>query len=421
MFKKTILPNGLRLVTIPVEGTKTATVLVLVNTGSRFEDRKINGVSHFLEHMFFKGTKKRSNTKAISEELDRVGGEFNAFTHKEYTGYYAKVGSPHLDMALDVISDIFLNSKLDAKEIKREKGVIVEEINMYLDTPMRYVGDLFEQLLYGDNSMGWDIAGNKEVVRSLERPDFIKYFNSHYLTENTIVCVSGNIDSESVIRKVSQYFKKARHGVQPKVSPAKMTNGGQSVLLHYKETDQTHLYLGVPAYDLFDPRRYALILLSAILGGYMSSRLWLSVREKNGLAYYVRAGAQFYTDSGYFAVKAGSDNTRVDKTIKTIVNELKKIKQKPVGKEELKKAKENIKGSLMIDLESSDALADFFGLQEILTKNILTLEEVFASIEKVTTKDIFSVARDILKTEKLRLAMIGPFKEDEKFKRLLSL
>lgn len=421
MFQKTTLQNGLRILTIPVQGTKTVTVLILVKTGSRYETKNISGISHFLEHMFFKGTKKRPNTKQISEELDRVGGEFNAFTHREYTGYYAKVASAYLDLVLDVISDIFFNSKFNAKEIEREKGVIIEEINMYLDTPMRYVETLFEQLMYGDSPMGWDIAGDKQVIKDLARPQFLKYLNSNYLTKNTLVCVSGNIDKESIVNKTKQYFKKTKNGNDPQSLPAKIINNGHKILIQYKETDQAHICLGTSGYNISDPRRFAFVLLSSILGGYMSSRLWLSVRERQGLAYYVKSNAQLYTDTGYLSIQAGSDNKRVAQTIKTVIQELKKIKQKQIGVQELKKAKENIKGSLTIELESSDALANFFGLQEILTGKTLTLEQIFAKIDAVTSKDILQVSRDILKTEKLKLAMIGPFKEKERFESLLTL
>lgn len=421
MFQKTTLQNGLRVLTIPVEGTKTVTVLVLVNTGSRYETKKISGISHFLEHMFFKGTKNRPNTKSISEELDRVGGEFNAFTHKEYTGYYAKVAAPYLDLALDVISDIFLNSKFDAKEIEKEKGVIIEEINMYLDTPMRYVSDIFEQLMYGDTPMGWDIAGEKEVIKSLSRPQFIKYLKSNYSAKNTLVCVSGNIDNSSIAQKIQRSFGKTKDNIEPDYIPVKIANNGPSVLIKEKNTDQTHICLGAEGYNLSDPRRYAFILLGAILGGYMSSRLWLAVRERLGLAYYVRASAQFYTDSGYLVVQAGSDNSRVAKAIQTIVAELKKIKEKNVSRQELQKAKDNIKGSLMLDLESSDSLANFFGLQEVLTGKTLTLEEIFNMIDKVTIQDIQAVAQDIIKNDKLKLAMIGPFQDKDKFLKLLKV
>lgn len=442
MFQKTTLQNGLRILTIPTQGTKTVTVLILVKTGSRYETKNISGISHFLEHMFFKGTKKRPNTKQISEELDRVGGEFNAFTHKEYTGYYAKVASAHLDLALDVISDIFFNSKFDTKEIEREKGVIIEEINMYLDTPMRYVETLFEQLMYGNNPMGWDIAGDKQVIKDLARPQFLKYLNSNYLTKNTLVCVSGNIDKESIINKSStnlmrkrmgqkdqelvldktkQYFKTTKNGNNPQSLPAKIINNGPKILIQHKETDQAHICLGTSGYSISDPRRFAFIILSSILGGYMSSRLWLSVRERQGLAYYVKSNAQLYTDTGYLSIQAGSDNKRVVQTIKTILKELKKITQKQIGASELNKAKENIKGGLTIELESSDALANFFGLQEILTGKTLTLEQIFAKIDTVTSKDILQVSRDILKTEKLKLAMIGPFKEKKQFESLLTL
>lgn len=412
MYKKRILANGLRLVTVPMKGTKAVTVLVLVGSGSKYENKQNNGISHFLEHMFFKGTKKRPNTLAIAETLDRVGGEYNAFTGKEYTGYYAKVDAKHLDLALDWVSDIFLNSKLDSKEIEREKGVIIEEINMYLDTPMMYISDLWDQLLYNNQPAGWSILGNKEVIANVKRSQLVDYLKKHYLAKNTVVVVTGNVG------KVKDYFKNIKKG-QPKVKKKVIEKQEKpGVLIEYKKTDQTHLYLGVRAYSIFDERKYALGLLGVILGGNMSSRLWISVREREGLGYYIRTSAQNYTDSGYLVTRAGVDNKRVERAIKIILNEYKKMTQEKVSIAELKKAKDYIKGSTILDLESSDAIASFFGGQEILTNKILTPEEKFVKIEAVTINDIYEAANDIFRPEKLNLALIGPFRNKDKFEKI---
>lgn len=384
--------------------------------------RKNNGVSHFLEHMLFKGTQKRPTTLDIAETLDKVGGDYNAFTDKEYTGYWAKVDNKHLDLALDWVSDIFLNSVLDSEEINREKGVIIEEINMYLDTPIQYIGDVWEELLYGDCPAGWNIAGSKENVSKMTRNNFVQYLNERYLANNTVVVIAGNIKEIQGIRKKAQnYFKNIKLGKSKGKNKVIEKQENPQVLINYKKTDQTHFYLGFRTYNIFDKRKYALSLLSAILGGNMSSRIWISVRERHGLGYYIRTTTQSYTDTGYLATRAGVDNTRVELAIKLILDEYKKISKERVSIQELKKAKDFIKGSTILNLESSDSIASFFGGQEILTNNILTLKEKFAKIEAVTVDDIYEVANDIFKPEKLNLALIGPFKDRKKFERLLKI
>ena len=317
-------PNGLRLVLVPMASTKTATILVLVGTGSRYENKRINGISHFLEHMMFKGTIKRPGALDISRELDSVGADYNAFTSYEYTGYYVKASADKFDLSLDVISDIFLNSKLDEKEITKEKGVIVEEINMYKDTPTRYVGDLFEQLLYGDQPLGWPVTGEKEEVVKLKREDFAEYFNTHYFAKNTIVAVAGNIDSNETKNKIDKAFTNIREQTKIKAKPVKEEQQSPAAKIFYKETDQTHFYVGVRTFGLNDPREEALDIMSVVLGGGMSSRLWTEVREKRGMAYYVRTGADTFADAGYLATRAGVDNTRVVSAIEIILSEYKK-------------------------------------------------------------------------------------------------
>ncbi|MFH0852287.1 MAG: pitrilysin family protein [bacterium] len=422
MFKKYTLSNGLRVILAPMEGAQSVTVLVLVGTGSKYETKKINGISHFLEHMFFKGTKKRPTTMEITSALDSVGGAYNAFTDKEMTGYWAKVDFKHFDLALDWVADIFLNSKIEAEEVEREKGVILEEINMYLDTPMRYIGDLWEQLLYGDQPAGWMIAGEKEIIRDLKQPQFIKYLRNQYVAKNTIVVVAGNDKQvQSSKSKIQSFFKGIKAGNLKNKLKAIEKQNKPGLKVYFKETDQTHLILGCRGYNVFDKNRYAAVLLGTILGGYMSSRLWTEVRERRGLAYYVRAAHENYTDTGYLAAHAGVDNTRVDDAIKVILDEFKKAKEHKIPEAEIKKAKDHIRGSTLLSLESSDEVASFLGTQEVLKKEIMLPEEFFKKIEKVTAADLQRVARDIFRPEKLNLALIGPFKEKDKFEKLLKI
>jgi predicted Zn-dependent peptidase len=422
-YKKTTLDNGLRVVTIPMENANSVTVLILVGTGSKYETKDINGISHFLEHMFFKGTEKRPSTLKISETLDSVGGEYNAFTSKEVTGFWAKVDKKHSDVALDWISDIFLNSKFDKKEIEREKGVIIEEVNMYLDTPTAYIGELWEKLLYGDQPAGWRVRGEKENILSFNRKKVLDYYKSHYSSQSTIVCIAGAVTPEKIEEKIKSYFKNIEKSKEPKKIKAKEKQSEPEVLLHNKKTDQTHFCLGVRAYDLFDKRKYALALLSVILGGNMSSRLFIKVRERNGLAYSIHTIADNATDTGYLVTQAGIDHKNLEKSIKLILEEYKDIKDKKITEKELQKAKDYLKGTTSLSLDSSDNQASFYGLQELLEKNILTPEEKFKKVDEVSVDDIKKIAEDIFLPEKLNLAVIGPVdeKDSEKLKNLLKL
>ncbi len=421
MFKKTTLKNGLRIITVPQRNTRTVTTLILVGTGSKYETKEINGISHFLEHMFFKGTKKRPSKMAISEILDGVGGDYNAFTGEEYTGYYAKVEKSHFDLALDVISDIFLNSKLEEKEIKKEKGVIIEEINMYRDHPSRYIQTLWTKLLYGDQPAGWDIAGTKKTVSAVNHQKLANYMKNQYVAENTVICVAGNINQKSAIEKVKKQFQginitkpiEKLNVIEKQIKPA--------CLLDYKKTDQVHLYLGVRGYNIFHPQKYTQDLLGVILGGMMSSRLFIKVRERLGAAYYIKTDVSADTDTGYFATCAGVANKLVEKSIKGILEEYKKISIEKVSPKELKKAKDFIKGKTALSLESSDAQASFYSLQELLKNEILSPEEILKKIDRVKANDILKIAKNLFQERKLNLALIGPFKNKEKFQQLLKL
>jgi len=420
-YKKKKLKNGLRIITVPMKDTQTATVVVMVGVGSRYETNKEAGLSHFIEHMFFKGTQKRPTTLDISEELDSIGGEFNAFTSKVKTGYYAKVDSRHLGTALDVVSDIYLNSKIDAVEIEKEKGTIIQELNMYEDLPMQKVGEIYEELLYGTNPLGREIIGSKKTINSFKQKDFLDYMNRFYTANDTVVCVAGKFDEKKIISEVGKYFSGMKKGKKVKAIQVKEEQKKPELKLRFKKTDQTHLVLGLRAYDENHKDRFALGLLSVILGGNMSSRLFIEVREKKGLAYYVRTSGDSFQDCGYLATQAGVEHKNLKITLKTILKEYRKIATQEVSEKELQNAKDYIKGKSVMGLESSDEVAMFFIDQEVSKGKIMMTEEIFAKIEKVTTKDILRVAKDIFQNKKLNLSVIGPHKNEKEIKDILNL
>lgn len=421
MFRKLKLPNGLRIILVPQRGAKAVTVLVLVEAGSKYEVKELNGISHFLEHMMFKGTKKRPTPLAVATELDRIGGQSNAFTSHEYTGYWAKADASHFDLVLDIISDVFQNSLFNVPEMEREKGVVIEEMNMYYDQPQRYVWDLWMELLYGDQPAGWPVIGKKEVIQQLKREDLLKYIGEHYLAPKTIVVVAGDFEEKDVQEKVAKYFAPIGTHEGAKKLPAREKQEKPRALVHFKDTDQTHLIIGVRAFSVFDDRRFALDVLNTVLGVGMSSRLFQILREEMSAAYYVRSGADLFTDHGYLAASGGFDHKKIEEVIRAALRELTRLAEEPVPDEELSKAKDHIRGALALNTETTDELASFYGPQEILTREILTPEEILAKIQAVSARDVQNVAKDIVQENMLNLALIGPFKDKEKFENLLHL
>lgn len=420
MYKKLVLNSGLRVILVPQKNTKTVTVSILVGAGSKYEQKQENGISHFLEHMFFKGTKKRPTELEVAEFLDRVGGKKNAFTTREYAGYWAQVSSKHFDMALDWVSDIFLNSKLEEKQINNERGVIIEEINRDLDNPSRHVWRLWAKVLYGDQPAGRSILGDKEIIKNIKRKNFLNYLEKHYRATNTVVCVAGNFDYQKAESKIERYFQDILRGKgedKPKVVEDQKE---PNVLLKYKETDQAHLCLGVRGYNLNHPDFYTQGILGRILGGMMSSRIFLLIRGK-GLAYDAWTYSESLTDTGFLVTKAGIAKQRVEEAIKLILNEYQKIKKEKVSLTELSKAKENFKGNTILNLESSYFRALFYAGQELLENKILTPRQLFNKIDRITPKDIQRVAQDIFVPEKLNLAMIGPFEDKQRFRTILKI
>jgi predicted Zn-dependent peptidase len=419
MYHVKKLANGTRLLLAPITGTGTVTALVMVATGSKYETKQNSGISHFLEHMFFKGTQKRPSALALSSELDSLGGVYNAFTTKEFTGYWAKVDASQSGKALDVLSDMLLSSLFVAEEIEREKGVIIEELNMYLDNPMIHIEDLFENLLYGDQPAGWDIIGTKETIQSFKREDFISYVQAQYGAQNTVICLAGNIPVgiEQVVE--ASFAKLATSEAKDKLA-ATEEQSAPACLSFYKKTDQAHLSLGVRAYPSGHPDEFILRLLSTILGGSMSSRLFINLREREGLAYYVRTNAEYYTDTGYLTTQAGVPVDKAEKAIGIIMSEYRRLREELVPAEELERVKDMIRGRLVIQTEASDNVANWYAKQAVMKEAIMTPEDYIKAISAVTAEDIRRVATDIFTNKGLNLAIIGPYEGEKEFLPILT-
>jgi predicted Zn-dependent peptidase len=421
MYQKTTLKNGTRVILVPDSHTKAATVFVLYRVGSRYEQKKYNGVSHFIEHMMFKGTKRRPSTAHISRELDTVGADYNAFTGKDFTGYYVKIDSRHFNLALDMLHDILYHSKFEDKELQQERKVIMEEIHMYHDNPMRRIEDLIEEVVFKGSSLGWDIAGDNESMHAVTRKAMLAYKNAYYSPERTVVVAAGNIGLEAK-KQISELFGKVP-GRRTAKDFARYAGKHDALrtAIEYKEVDQIQFALAFPCYSHIDKRLPALALLANILGGNMSSRLFIRIRERLGLAYFVRAGIEPYEDTGSFMIRAGLTKSRIDEAITAISAELSKIRDQGVTAAELKRAKENLRGRLVLELEDSSDLAGFFGRQELYTRKIKTPEEKFAEYEAVTAAQIHAAAKDVIRKNRASLALIGPFKEPKHFAKLVKL
>ncbi len=411
----------MRLVTVPQKGALASTVLVLVEAGSKYEAKDINGLSHFLEHMCFKGTKKRPRAIDISRELDGIGAEYNAFTSQEWTGYYAKVQAHELDTVIDVLSDMYINPTFEEKEIEKEKGVIIEEINMYEDMPQRRIQEIFMQLMYGDQPAGWDIGGRKEVINAMTRDHFMKYRGEHYLASASMVIVAGAYDPRTIVKKIERAFANIPTGKKSDKVKTSESQKEPQLRVKYKDTDQTHLVIGCRAFDVYDKRRVALGVLSDILGGGMSSRLFQRVREELGAAYYVKADADLFTDHGFFSVSAGVHHPKLDIVIRAILEELHKMTTLLITERELEQAKDHMAGRMVLGLETSDSLAMYYGGQEVLREKIMTPNEYLAKIKAVTREDVMAVAKDIFKNDGLNMAIIGPIKDEKHVAGLLRL
>lgn len=420
-FSKKTFSNGVRLITAPLPSSETATIIVMFATGSRYETEEINGMSHFLEHMFFKGTQKRPTSLDITKELDGLGAEFNAFTSKDHTAYYIKVAHQHLPVAIDVVSDMLLNSKFDAEELEKEKGVIVEEINMYEDNPLMYIHDIFEEEMYKGDKLGWLIAGSRETVRATTQESMVNYKNTHYRGDNTVVVVAGKLPTD-IEAQVEQAFA-------PLEGEAKENAFGYEryaleqteprLRVMYRKAEQAQIGLGFPGYAYGHKDLAAAKVLATILGGNMSSRLFMEVREARGLAYMVRAGTSEYQDIGNFMVQAGLEKSRIGEAIEVIKEQLQDLKDNAIDENELQRAKDYMKGKTSIALEDSSSLAQWYARKESLENTLETPEDRFAKIDAVTVEDVQRVANELFDFNKLTLAVIGPYEDDSELKKLI--
>lgn len=414
------LANGLRVVTIPLQDTKAVTIFVFAKVGSRHETRRSNGIAHFIEHLMFKGTKKRPTTLSISRLLDGVGAGYNAFTSKDWTGYYVKINAEHTELALDVVSDMLRNSLFDSKEIERERGVIVEEINMYDDNPLMSIDDVFERAVFGDqHPLGWNIAGPREVIRKVNRATLLKFRNQYYHAKNMWVVVAGK-QSPDLAKQIRTYFKPVRSRPStPKFIPYRVPRPIVPIQLKWKEAEQVQLAVGMKSMSYTDRRLPAASVLATLLGGTMSSRLFIQVRERRGLAYSVRASINPYEDTGGFMIQAGLEKTRVPEALRVILDELSKLKTTKVSPIELKRTKENMRGKTILELEDSDSIASWYGRQALFHKKIETPEQALKKIAQVTAGEIQALARQLFRPTNMRLAIIGPFKDPKPFAKIL--
>jgi predicted Zn-dependent peptidase len=418
VFERHTLGNSLRVLTAPMPAAQSVSCFVMLAAGSRYETRESSGIAHFAEHMFFKGTERRPTARDIAGEVDAIGGEFNAFTGKEYTAYYVRCAAEHRDVALDVIVDMLRNSKFDAGEIDREKGVIIEEMNMYFDTPRDFVDGVYEELVYGDHPLGWDIIGRKETVQGATRDSFLDYIGNWYKPSRMVVGVGGRI-GDDLVERIAELFGDLEDAPTGAPLPALSPVNGSRVRVHTKASDQAHICLGVRSRPIVDPDRYVLMVLSTVLGGGMSSRLFTEVRERRGLAYYVFATNHAYTDAGSLYAQAGVDIERIDDAVETVAAELRKIAAEAVPDEELRKAKSFAKGRFALQIESPHGLIMFGLRREVLEGQAPEPDEVIAGVEAVTAEDVQRVAHDLIADDALRLAVIGPFEDAERFEQLL--
>ncbi len=420
MYQKITLANGLRLVTAAMPHTRSVAIGFFIGTGSRYETDDQAGISHFIEHMCFKGTRKRPSSVAVCTVIEGVGGMLNAGTDKELTIYWCKVASPHFDNALDVMVDILTGSLFDVAEIEKERQVIIEEINMSLDSPAQRVSMLIDELMWPGHPLGRDIAGSRESVGAISRDMMLNYMSGQYRPDNAVLAIAGDIRHEEVVDAVSRAVA-GWENQQPR-SPFTPYQDkiARRVLIENRDTEQTQLCLALPGLSIFHPDRFKLDLLNVILGEGMSSRLFTEIRDKLGLAYSIHSYAEHFLDTGAMTVSAGVDAKNLPVAIRAVLAELARLKE-PVPEAELAKAKELFKGRILLRMEDSRSVSGWLGGQEILTGEILTVDEVIGIVEAITAAELKQLAEELVLPERMRLAVVGPLSPDEPLEELLKI
>ncbi|HOZ36963.1 MAG TPA: pitrilysin family protein [bacterium] len=414
MYKLSVLKNGIKIITHNMPAAHGVTTSIFWGVGSRYEKEKVAGVSHYLEHMFFKGTKNRPEPEDIARSIEGVGGYLNASTSQDHTIYYNRVPKEHSERALEVLADMMNNSLFDEEALERERGVILEELNMYLDTPIRYIYDLMMNLTFEGNTLGRDILGTRESLKNMRRADLVEYIKNYYQPQKTVVSIAGRVGHQKTVRMIEKYFGQIKKAPQPQYKKVAGEHRGPRILIHNKKTDQAHLSLSMRSLPYNHKDTPILTLLDTILGGGMSSRLFLNIREKLGLCYYINSSVEAFTDAGVFAVNAGLNTDKIELAIKMIWQELKKMAEVKVTKSELAEAKEYLRGSTRLEIDNTDMLSLWYGTQGLFSKKIKTPEHKIKELSRVSENDIMKLARKLFAPERLNLAMIGPFEEKQK-------
>ena len=420
MYQRTVLNNGSRILTSTMPHTQSVSITFFIGVGSRYESDEQSGASHFIEHVLFQGTAKRPTAREIAVAIEQTGGIFNASTGQEESTFWARVTQPHLDVAIDVLADMLRHARFEPAEIDKERDVIAREINLTLDTPDDLVHILNNQLVWPNHPLGRDVAGSKESIASLDRDKLLAYMKSHYLPNNIVVSVAGNVEHEAVVKQIAACLGDWTRGEVAPYQPAKDGQTEPRVRIFNKNTKQAYLCLSVPGLPRDHPDRLNLRLLDTVLGGGMSSRLFNGLREKRGLAYGVHSYISALYDTGVAGAYAGVDPDHIEDTIKVILAEWNELRQEEISPKELTRAKDFTKGQLLLSMEDSFSVALWFGSQEILFSEIMTYEEAIEEIEAITTADIRRVAQTLFLEEKLNLAVVGPFKSEEGFRELLA-
>ncbi len=419
-FKKTTLPNGVRVIVVPTHDNPSATVMVACESGSNYESKSENGLAHFLEHMLFKGTPTRPSALSVSTELDTIGAESNAFTSNEITAYHAKSEKKHWKKLLEVVSDMYLNPSFPAADLEKERGVIISEINMYLDLPQRHVWDVLGKLLYGETPAGRPIVGPVENIKKFTREDFLKYHEKHHVASSTVVVVAGDVAPAAVVSEVKKIFKEISKGKKAGKDAVKEKQSAPALLVEKKKSDQTHMIMALRAHGARDKQSVPVSVLMGILGDGMSSRLFQRLREQMGACYYVRSHNDVYTDHGYAAISTGVEKARVVEVVQALIDECKRLTYEEVQDKELQKTKDYMMSHMYMGLETTDSLASFCVGEEVIHGGVRNAKELEAEIRKVTAKDVMKAAKELFKDQNLNLAIVGDIADTKGIKKVLS-
>ncbi len=415
MYNKSVLDNGLRVITSTMPYSRSVCVAILVGAGSCYENEEEAGISHFAEHLFFKGTQRRPTSKEITQDIEGVGGVINGATDKEVTIYWCKVAAPHFSIAIDVLSDILLNSLFENKEIEQERRIISEEIKMNMDLPQQRISALIDELLWPAQPLGREIIGYRETISSMTRKQILNYVARRYLPNNTVLSIAGNIQHEEAVAQVEDLFDNwtARKLVADYITNDKQTEA--RLRIEPRDIEQAHLCLAVHGFSRSHPQRFILDLLNTVLGGGMSSRLFTEIREHRGLAYDIHSYTEHFLKSGAFTIYAGVAPQKIETAVEAILDEMSKVRQGILASE-LTRAKELSKGRLYLRFEDSQNVALWYGSQEILMREILDIDDVISIVDGITIDELRNVAGEIVTNNGLNLAVTGPVKEDSPIK-----